>query len=359
MTAEPQVNKNGGNIIINAAEPQEFFEPILFDNTAPLAKVAHLAEDNGYTGISLEKSMMIFGRIQYTPEQEAIRAQNGIVEHYLKAEKDADAAKGRHGDIRLSENYVNFAELEEAGYEVVKRLTDYDRRVYEKLADFYSKGYRIIPINELYKAMGHSGNPSNDDRAKLLASIRKMKTLLISYDNEEEITKLNYDYPHIKIEDENLLTCRIIEAEYRGQKTTAIQFAGFEPPLSSIGKQKGQFAYIKNSVYALPVSESDLNVKTHDYIMRRVIQIKSKYKKYLSRKKKDGENEPPTKIRYSTVYEALGITKKWERAAAKKVIIETLEQHKKEKSIIDFTEEKDGIALILKRKKVREITSKG
>lgn len=331
------------DISLNTMQPQEMVEP---QDIISITNLTKKEARGGYICVGLGKETEIFNPNKRTAEEEAIISQNGTVTRYAKAESDSDK-RDIEANIVISENYSEFAELEEAGYgDIVKKLSRFDERVYQVLDSFYMEGYRIVPISAIYTRLGGHGNPSAEDKAKIVASIRKMKTLIISYSNKEEREKLGYNYPPLEITDEHLITCRLVKiTDFYGQETQAVQFAGFELPLMKISRSRRQLTTIASDVFALPFNESDMNTAIYSYIIKRQAQIKNSIESYKRSGKKGRKRKPTTRILYNTVFEEAGITERWQKSRAKQIIHKSLDNLVVKKEIASYTKQNDGVTL--------------
>lgn len=179
---------------------------------------------------------------------------------------------------------INFAELGSDGFAVTKPLDGTDQRVYYAISSLYLAGFNDFTIRQLHEAMGNQGNPSGQQRDRILKSIDKMNGAYITIDNEEEIKIGKYNYPPVKYRGHLLVT-----NTYSIGNEVHITVTE-EPQLTAFARLRGQITTIPMRVLipdSKTPSSTPVNLAIENYLLVRIAHAK----------KRNGQR----KILYSTV----------------------------------------------------------
>lgn len=247
----------------------------------------------------------------------------------LKAERDGDE---KPLNIYYS---IDFDDLETAGVKITKRLTLFDKRVYQAIAALFNAGNTVISLTQIHYAMGNTSRPSDDQREKIDSSITKMRFANVFLDNMEESQR--YNYPRFKAGtgiycEFYLLPVDRISAIINGQVVeSAIQVLK-EPPLMTFARQRKQITTITVKVLQSPLSKTEANLQIDDYLIERIAKAKRTSK--------------GVKILYETLYKAAQIKTKNQRTRAPEKIAKYLDHYKACGFISSYTMLKDGIQIL-------------
>jgi hypothetical protein len=259
----------------------------------------------------------------------------------------ADAAKTNpNGQLQLNINTskkgskqdaiiyygINFDEIE-TGVKITKQLTPFDKRCYIAAAALFNAGNDIISATQLYSMMGNPGKPQASDIKKINDSITKMGAARVYIDNERE-TKAAKGYQHFKY-DAALLPFERISAYINGQLTDSAIHLFREPPLMSFARQRNQITTVSRQLLESPVSKTDANLRIDDYLLERIGHMKRK------------KSTTPQRMLFVTIYKQCGITTAKQKQRAPEKIRRYLDYYKKCGWIKGYTEDADGITILL------------
>ena len=250
----------------------------------------------------------------------------------LKAESDKDNNKGKKADIIA---LVDFDELN--GVKISRKLTAYDKLVWNTCVNLYvQEGHKIITVEQIYKAMGNSSNPSAKIQAEILDTVETISRARVSIDTTEE-HNLYPKYETVKATFQLLptVTCT---AFARGQIVeNAIKILE-TPNLYTFAENRKQIACLPASILEVPVSKTKDNVTLLDYLIQRISRMKS-------------DKKAPKNILIDTLLVHCGITDKSRksRLLSKKngTIKRILDHFAKEKFIQEYNVTDRDIIIII------------
>ena len=229
----------------------------------------------------------------------------------LKAESDKDNNKGKKADIIA---LVDFDELN--GVKISRKLTAYDKLVWNTCVNLYvQEGHKIITVEQIYKAMGNSSNPSAKIQAEILDTVETISRARVSIDTTEE-HNLYPKYETVKA------TFQLLET----------------PNLYTFAENRKQIACLPASILEVPVSKTKDNVTLLDYLIQRISRMKS-------------DKKAPKNILIDTLLVHCGITDKSRksRLLSKKngTIKRILDHFAKEKFIQEYNVTDRDIIIII------------
>lgn len=196
-------------------------------------------------------------------------------------------------------NYAIYL-LDEAisGATITSKLTSTDKFIYIAVDSLYREGNQYITTNQIYRAMGGSGDPNREQKEKINRSLTKMGSSRVYINNAEEIA-VNKGYPPVDI-DTPLLVFTRMRISMNSTPTEAI-FIHSEPFLMAFARKRGQITSIPVNLLKTPLSITDGNLQLQDYLLSRISHIKNP------------KNKIPKKLNFETIFEACHITGKTER----------------------------------------------
>lgn len=227
---------------------------------------------------------------------------------------------------------INFDELE-TGVTITKQLTPFDKRCYIAAAALYNAGNDIITATQVYYMMGNATPPNKTDVQKVNDSLTKMGAARIYIDNQQEV-KATKGYTHFKY-DAHLLPFERISAYINGQLTESAIHLFREPPLMAFARQRNQITTVSRLLLESPVSKTDANLRIDDYLLERIGHMKS------------GKGKAPRKMLFETIYRQCSITTAMQKQRAPAKIRRYLDYYKKCEWIKGYTEDADGITILL------------
>lgn len=226
---------------------------------------------------------------------------------------------------------INFDELE-TSLTITKKLTPFDKRCYIAVAGLYNGGNDIVSATQIYKMMGNSGQPKADQIQKINDSLTKMGAARVFIDNQKEAQSTKYS--RFKY-DASLLPFERISAYINNTLTESAIHIFREPPLITFARQRNQISSITRQLLESPISKTDANLLIDDYLLERISHMKS------------GKGKAPRKMLFTTIYEHCGIKTAMQKQRAPEKIRRYLDHYKKCEWIRGYTEDKDGITIIL------------
>ena len=236
----------------------------------------------------------------------------------LTAEKD----KGNKSDQLIGSYSIimDEEELKKAGITLSKKLTAFDERVYCAIGSSESE---YTSINKIHYDMGNTTKPNDKQKDRIRKSLDKMRKTDITFENESEAKKYNYDLFKYK---GYLLPVEYIEAISSGKTIADAIHIIKELPLFQFARQRGQITAVPVKLLQSPINKTDKNLAIENYLIKRI-------------KRKNGEK----KILYKTLFENAGVTDKDEKTRTKATVNTLMEFYKNSGFIKSFTNTKDGI----------------
>ena len=173
---------------------------------------------------------------------------------------------------------IRFDELEEKGVQinVIKRLTPFDRAVYDAVMTLYFEGgNRYMSIEMIHRIM--VGNPKARVMEKqgeaIKNSIKKMMHTILSIDATEEGKAYKQD-DYFKYTG-NLLYAEMVETSVNGNVVNALHIV-HEPVLYSYASRTNKIGRISLKLLDTPVSKNEETIVLQDYLSRRILAMKSR-----------------------------------------------------------------------------------
>ena len=225
---------------------------------------------------------------------------------------------------------VDFSKLEEDGVSLSKKLEPYDERVYIAAAALYNTGREIMTLQQIYSAMGYSGDASFTDNQKINDSLTKMARTIIRIDNRREAE--TYKYDHFTY-DGYLLPMERVTAMSGGNITGSAIHVFREPPAITFARQRKQITTVDVHLLESPLSKTDANIRLEDYLIRRIARIK-----------KDG-SKTSNKILFETVFKNVGAATSMQRTRTRDKIKKLLEHYKQKQFVKNFKVKNDGVEI--------------
>lgn len=218
---------------------------------------------------------------------------------------------------------INFDALNDipGNIKLSRKLTPFDRRVYNAAAALYNAGNEYISITQIYKTIGNTGRPSQNQIDKISNSIKKMRLAQIEINNSEE-QEAKYNYPKYEYEGQ-LLPHEIMKERINGKLTEEAIHLLREPPLMQFARARHQVEEINRKVLESPISKTDANILLEEYLIERICRIKS-----------TRNNEPTVLI--STILNACGINSRLEKSRTIEKIIKLMDHYKTTNFINDY-----------------------
>lgn len=226
---------------------------------------------------------------------------------------------------------ISFDDIENV--QISKKLTPFDRRVYNAMSTLFNAGNEYITLTQIHYAMGNITRPSQRNLEKINEAITKMSAARIYVNNtvEQNVYKqvdCNYDG--------SLLPMERGTAVVNGHLTQAVIHIFREPPLVSIARKRKQITTVSLKVLQSPISKTPANLAIEDYLLE-----------IISRNKHSGVHR--FKLTYKTIFERTNIIEKKQKQRAPEKIMSYLKYYAECGLIVNGKEskEKDGVEIFL------------
>lgn len=255
--------------------------------------------------------------------------------------------------------------IEQSGGKITKQLLPFDKRLYIAVDSLYQAGNAYITIPEIYRAMGHNGNPPQREINRIIQSLMKMESAKIYLTNQAEIDA-GYNYPLVNYYG-SLLPMEFATAEKNGALVNSVVHPLKELTLSKFARDRKQCTRIAPALLNSPISKTDIALAIEDYLLERISRARNDRDKAeavlkrLQRKhmedRTDKDNQQmdklkkslnkPFRILYETLFAETGIKGAKQQQRAKETIRRLLEWYKEQKFISGHTADAKGISVKL------------
>lgn len=253
---------------------------------------------------------------------------SGIINLDIDTERNTNGKAAANVSVLCS---INYTELEQ---DIKTRyLTPYDKRILEGVNSLYNAGITVFSLTQLYKVMGYSSTPKQEELNRLSTELTKMRATTIKIDNSKEIAA-GYKYPLFKYDD-TLLAFARVKAIINGKETIAIKLHN-EPPLLRFAKGRRQITALDPALRQSTLSKTDFNIQLEDYLDYRIA----------------ADKREELVILFSTIKEHINFSADTSDAAKKQAfkslsgrVKKYLDHYKKLNKIKDFTVKKDKVII--------------
>lgn len=230
-----------------------------------LFALPHTREDTEHFSVKLSETLQLpvdktNSRIWNTPVP-----PGGFVIETLSS-KDR---KAKRNDAHVEFN-INFDEL--SNCQITKALTPYDKRVYIACDALWGAGNEVVSASQVYRMMGNAGTPSTAQLKKINTSLSKMRSAIISVNNEAE-TIAGYRYPPF-VYDGSLLPFERVSGCFRNNKAESALHFLRRPPMADFAEQRGQVTKITRALLESPINKTEKNLAIEDYLLERIARMK-------------------------------------------------------------------------------------
>lgn len=223
------------------------------------------------------------------------------------------------------------------------RVNGYDKAILNTICSIFQAGNQTMTLADIFRVMNGNTNkqPSQKQRDKILASIKKLGATRIYLDISEEIERkyltINDSRVTKGVIDEPLLhyTGGLFQTE-NGQEVYAVSILK-EPILMTYSKSKSQLVSFPISLLdTKSVSATDDIVAIREYLLQQITLMRN------------GQRDNKT-ILYESIYKSCGIEAPTDRMTAKRkkdAIKKLLDEWKQQGYIKGSKDKKDGTALV-------------
>lgn len=221
--------------------------------------------------------------------------------------------------------------ITEDGLTLSKPLTRYDKQVQNGVFSLIESGQTVFSSKQVYEAFAGKSSTSAQAIGKVTQSLNKMRTTLISIDWTEHarLNGLPFDSNRgdFMVSETYLLPLDRIRMNSYGQEIDAFQVIAM-PVLYRYAKAVGQVCTIERSLFSVPVSNTDSSVVIRNELLQRIEQIKNP------------RNKIGNTIRFSWIYDLVGVTDKTIKDRRRKDVIKMLDEWVGKKHFHSYTIEK-------------------
>jgi len=236
---------------------------------------------------------------------------------------------------------LDFEELEQDTALTFRKLTPFDKRVYLSAGALLEAGNKYISATQIYKAMGGKGRPATKQIKAITESCIRLMKITVTIDNRQEAEA--YHYPEFQRGIFHILPVKITENVSINGKVAdfCIEFLD-KLALIEYARERKQITLYTEEQWSLPNGYfmTEDNLLLDDYLRTRIARMRST-------KEHDANNIYNGKILYDTIYKQCNIDNKLKRSRATNKFRTLLNHYKDTRVIIDYTEGKDGLTIIL------------
>lgn len=217
---------------------------------------------------------------------------------------------------------------------LTRSLTRYDKFVYNTVYTLYKSGYHTITASMIYMNMGNNSRPNKRDIQKINDSLTKMGTIRVFVDNSKEREAFP-DYPLVRFDEILLDFVRGSIVEVNGYVSESAIKIKTEPCMGRFANDRNQIRNIDMKLLNAPISKTENKLAVYDYLLYLIsYSVKTSMK-----------------ITNSTFFDRVDAVDRKQRQRALETADELLAYFKKEKWIVDYTMEADGIVIVKKLEK--------
>lgn len=241
--------------------------------------------------------------------------------------------KGSNKEINIYLT-IDFDELDTLGIKAVKRMTEFDKRVYVAISAIFYNGYTETTLTQIHYAMGNKKRPSYNQLEKIRESIIRMQKISLHVDNREEAETYK-NHKRVKY-DGQLLSTEMVTTEETtnaGKRLDGVIKIHREPFLSWFARIRRQVVTIPMGVLQSPISKTEGHLAIEHYLLTR-----------LARKKKSKR----CKILFKTFYDRIGANDKKKEQRAKEDAEKYLDHYIETGQIGGYETGKDGFEITYK-----------
>ena len=276
---------------------------------------AIIYKHSGTIETSIDKLANIFTGISAAqPDKEIDGQMSFATPERVKYERDGTP------EITLTYSYTqNRAALNKYG--VNGKITDYDFFVQTALDNLLTNGNSLVSVTQIFKEMHGNRQPNSTQTKKLLDSLRRNLSTIITID-DYEVMKAWHKLDPKKGEKYHVVTGALAPVKIGEEFFTAngkpVQNAIKildHPPVLQIGKQIGQYTTIPRSLLDNNISKTDRYYRVLHYLITAIARMRSGTRKH--------------KILYSTFYSETGEKTPRNKDLAKKMLWDLLNHFQK------------------------------
>jgi hypothetical protein len=221
---------------------------------------------------------------------------------------------------------------------ISRQLTQYDKEVFNAVANLRYQGNEYITTGQIYAAMGYANKITSDIKKKIINSITVMKGAEVTIDNTEESE--NYNYKR-KTGSFYLLPVEFVKSEVNGRIVEDTIELIKLPALFEFALERKQIMTLPKNLLALPVSRTESALAAKNYLLHRIGRTK---------------NGQKVKILLKTLHEKCEITTKLQKSRLKPTLESILNHFKSAGFIKDYSLTSDSIIISTPKEKKTLLT---
>lgn len=262
-----------GDITRSEAEPYKDYMPIRVEITVPLPK-----KTEGLVEIK-----------KINPATQSVVPTAKLVQDFFKGQIPHNelypiempyTERNKSGKITNERVVKTFVTINYEGLQTLQIMNAnnsiglFDRTVFNAIVSLYDAGNNVITVDMIINAMrGNSlkAHPSEDQRAQVLSSVRKLSTLRMTINTDQ--CKDYYEGLQSLATEGSVLYTKFVTANYRNNTwDTAIQI--IEAPLMfQYAKAVGQIARTDIKLLNCPIQNTKENILLQNYLYNRILSM--------------------------------------------------------------------------------------
>lgn len=214
-----------------------------------------------------------------------------------------------------------------------KVLSSKEQRVHDALGSLWLAGNSIISFQQLYIAMGNMGNSNARQKKELETIVKRLADTWIEVNQEQDYSNyVNEGKGKVGFNiQQHLIYIKIAQAKINGKLVSDAIYIMEQPILFTLALDRKQLAAIPRAALETNKSQTEDYISLENYLFDRIAQMKNTKRKSSN------------KIKYSSMFEALGISGSSKSLAVKqsrtkKTMYERLDHYKAIKLISGYKE---------------------
>ena len=174
-----------------------------------------------------------------------------------------------------------------------EKLDSFDAQIFNYLLSAQQAGVKSVTVREIFVGIGGSEHFTQDQREKILHSVRKLMNSTAIVEVSKELVEKNhykadknfkpckkYEKDYLRVES-HLLPCEITKEKVKGKEVDAVEFLT-DSPLFSVAKMKKQLSAVDSKLIKVPkLKVVESAVKLTYELLTRINNVKRSWKENL------------------------------------------------------------------------------
>lgn len=164
---------------------------------------------------------------------------------------------------------VVLPESENSAVNINRKLTVYDRSVFNGICSIYKTGNKAFTVKQVYHAMGGKGNPKPETLDTIKKSIMKLRATFVSVDWSDQLRMYGFNIAKdITFKtDAAMLSCEGVQLKLKGKEVSGYKFIS-ELPLLTYANSVDQICTVDREMLEAPVWRTEENIVLIQFLAR-------------------------------------------------------------------------------------------